>query len=278
MVSTEINEFCILLFVATSSLQNFFLESKSWSGICLAASFWYILYEHFGIDREGRSSHSSRFSYFRKRKRKNTRLDVCFETYRVLLPEISWCISRFGYPLKECRSYWGVERWWSMRFLLPFWISWFFWIWIPKVVWLYHQRKLRNDDCKCMWPKGTSFSGFIVEQAWQLYFMKQEHLMLLYLLPYVSIFLIWMKADAVKNDFVWVQITEISPWKKWHLASPNHNIYFFIFWRYLYTFHLHSSSLRCCRSIQFVENVSFFLDNNQLWFSSKLIFVFKNKH
>ena len=217
MVSTEINEFCILLFVAASSLQNFFLESKSWSGICLAASFWYILYEHFGIDREGRSSHSSRFSYFRKRKRKNTSLDVCFETYRVLLPEISWCISRFGYPLKECRSYWGVERWWSMRFLLPIWISWFFWIWIPKVVWLYHQRKLRNDDCKCMWPKGTSFSGFIVEQAWQLYFVKQEHLMFLYLLPYVSIFLIWMKADAVKNDFVWVQITEISPWKKWLL-------------------------------------------------------------
>ena len=99
------------------------------------------------------------------------------------------------------------------------------WIWIPKVVWLYHQRKLRNDDCKCMWPKGTSFSGFIVEQAWQLYFMKQEHLMLLYLLPYVSIFLIWMKADTVKNDFVWVQITEISPWKKWHNTSPNHNIY-----------------------------------------------------
>ena len=125
MVSTEINEFCILLFVAASSLQNFFLESKSWSGICLAASFWYILYEHFGIDREGRSSHSSRFSYFRKRKSKNTTLGVRFERYRVLLAQIYVCISRFGYLLKECPSFWGVEHWWLTRFLLLFWISWF---------------------------------------------------------------------------------------------------------------------------------------------------------
>ena len=133
MVSTEINEFCILLFVAASSLQNVFLESKSWSGICLAASFWYILYEHIGIDREGRSSHSSRFSYFRKRKGKNTNLGVRFEKYRVLLAEICVCISRFGYLLKECPSSWGVERWWSMRFLLLFWISWFFGFEYPKL-------------------------------------------------------------------------------------------------------------------------------------------------
>ena len=109
------------------------LESKSWSGICLAASFWYILYEHFGIDCDGRSSHSSRFSYFRKRKSKIATLGVRFEKYRVLLAEIYVCISGFGYLLKECPSSWSVERWWSMMFLLLFWISWFLGFEYPRL-------------------------------------------------------------------------------------------------------------------------------------------------